>query len=196
MKLKLRDNAAQVERDFDKFVEGVIRAKVRAANTVIAQAERAGFAEIQAVYQIAPKVMSGYASTRLASQGELEASITVKGRGFPLSTFNPRPGPKGVTVTIKGRDVLFPHSFMVPSRFGRNVFARGAYGGKGVSKPSGDSFGRFAFSTPRLPINKFYSFAPPDAFSNARVIAAMDDVVANEMPKQLERELKAAGRGF
>lgn len=196
MRLTTRDNAAQVERDFDRFTEGVIKAKVRAANALLPKVQKAGFAMVATVYQIKPSTMSQYASTQLASQGDAEASITVKGKGFPLSEFNPRQGPKGVTVTIKGRDVLFPHSFMVPSRFGRNVFARGAYGGKGVSKPSGESFGRFAFSTPRLPINKFYSFAPPDAFGNPLVVQAMDDAVAEGMGKQLERELASVARGF
>lgn len=194
--LKLRDNLADVERDLDALQQRIQSARIRANNALLAKAEKAGFAEINTVYQIKPSTMSQYASTQLAAPGNTDAVLTVKGKGFPLSTFNPRPGPKGVTVTIKGRDVLFPHSFMVPTRFGRNVFARGAYGGKGVSRPSGESFGRFIYSTPRLPINKFYSFAPPDCLSNERVRVVMDNTVEGEGPDVYRRELSAAARGF
>lgn len=196
MRLKFKDNADKVERDLDRLLEGALKARVRAINAVLPGVQRAGFAEIASVYQVKSSTMSKYASTQLAGQGSDEASITVKGKGFSLSEFNPRKGAKGVTVTIKGRDVLFPHSFMVPSRFGRNVFARGAYGGKGVSRPSGESFGRFHYSIPRLPINKFYSFAPPDAFSNERVVAAMDAEAEARLAKQMERELASIARGF
>lgn len=195
MPLTMRDNAAQVERDLDRLAERIAAGQIRVVNTLMKQAERAGFAEINTVYQIKPSAMSQYASVQLAAANDPQAVLTVKGRGFPLSLFNPRQGPKGVTVTIKGHDVLFPHAFMTP-KFGRNVFARGAYGGKGVSRPTGESFGRFAFSTPRLPINKFWTFAPPDCLDNEQVRRAMDDTVAANAPKQLQRELSAAARGF
>lgn len=194
MRLTARDNAAQVERDLDRLAERIKVAGIRAVNALAAQAERAAFAEINAVYQIPAKTMSQYASTRLASQVDAEASITVKGKGFPLSVFKPVQNRVGVSVLLKGRRITIPHAFMVP-RFGQHVFARGAYGGKGT-KPTGQSFGRFQFGRTRLPINELYSLAPPDAFSNPKVVEAMDDTIAENAPKQLQRELSAIARGF
>ena len=203
MRLNVTDNADKAERDLSALYERIVSTALpRTINALLGSAQTAGFRQIAQTYQIPARTMEQYASQQLASAANLEASITVKGKGLPLSMFNPRSGPQGVTVTIKGRDVLFPHSFMVPGRFGLNVFARGAYGGKGVSRPTGESFGRFVFdrggvgARHGLPINKFYTFAPPDAFDNPVTVQAMQDNTAERAPAQLQRELSAVVRGF
>lgn len=170
-------------------------AKPRTANTLADQAETVGFRKIGELYGIPARRMAQYASRRDARAGDLEASITVKGRGFPLSEFRPRQTAKGVAVTIKGRTFVIPHAFMV-RKFGQHVFARGAYGGKGLRKATGESFGRFAYGRTRLPINELYSFAPPDAWSNPEVVQAMDDRVESQAPSVLRREIAAVTRGF
>jgi hypothetical protein len=196
MRLKVRDNLAEVERDLDQLAERIRSTAIpRVLNALIGSAQSAGFRQIAQTYQIPARTMEQYASQRLASAADLQASITVKGRGFPLSIMNPVPGPSGVTVTIKGRRVTIPHSFMV-KRFGQHVFARGAYGGKGVRRATGESFGRFAFGRTRLPISELYSFAPPDAFSNKATVEAMDEAVKERAGKALQRELSAVARGF
>ena len=139
--------------------------------------------------------MQRYASRKDARRDDLEASITVKGRGFPLSEFRPVQTAKGVSVVIKGKRITIPHTFMV-RRFGQHVFARGAYGGKGLRKATGETFGRFTYGRTRLPINELYTFAPPDAFSNPEVVQAMDDRVEQQAAAALEREVAAVARGF
>lgn len=197
MRMNSRDNLPDVERDLDALRERIlITAAPRFLNTLQDQAQTAGFREIRNEYQIQPATMDRYTTVQPARAGDLEASITVKGKGFPLSTFKPVQTKQGVAVTIKGRRVLIPHAFML-ERFGSHVFARGAYAGKSKGmKPTGETFGRFAFGRGRLPISELWSFAPPDCLSNGKVQGVMNDRVAEQAPKILERELKAVARGF
>lgn len=197
MRLKTRDNLPEVEADLDALRDRILSvAAPRAINTLQDQAQTAGFREIKQVYDIAPATMDKYTTVKLARAGELEASITVKGRGFPLSTFKPVQNRTGVAVTIKGKRVTIPHAFMV-ARFGQHVFARGAYGGKGKGvRPTGETFGRFVFGRGRLPINELWTFSPPDCLANPNVKDAMDAKVEESAPKQLKRELSAIARGF
>lgn len=175
----------------------------RTLNALIDQAQRTGLRQIAITYRIAARTIEQYATQKPARADDPEASITVKGKGFPLSLFNPVQGPKGVTVTIKGRRVLIPHSFQIRGRFAirhagitLHVFARGSYGGKYGGTPSGQSFGRFLFNKSRLPISEIWSFAPPDAFSNPQVVDAMQDIVDGNAGKELQRQIAAVTRGF
>lgn len=194
MKLRITDNLAKVEADLDRLAERIRTVAIpRALNALVPPVQREGFRQIATTYAIPARTMELYASQRLASPGNLQASITVKGRGFPMSLFKPVQTKEGVRVTIKGRRILIPHAFMVP-RFGQHVFARGAYGS--VPKPTGQHFGRFAFGKGRLPIHELWSFSPPSAFANELVTRAMDDEMQARAGRALERELGAVARGF
>ena len=209
MRLTAKTDVTQPERDLDSFIDRVRRVAVpRALNELAPAAQTAGFRKINAIYQIGPSVMAGYATIKLADAGDFEASINVRGKGFPLSVFAPLQTKAGVTVRVKGKRVLIPGAFLATMANGhRGVFARGAYGGKGVRVPSGKSFGRFRFgyskriTKPRtarteLSINELYTFAPPDAFDNEQVVEAMNDRVAELAPAQLRRQIAAVRRGF
>lgn len=203
MKLRLTDNLARVEADLDAFAASIRDVALpRALNTLRDQAEVAGLREIKDVYQIPSITMRAFLTDKQATAGDPEASITAKGRGFPMSVFKPVQTAKGVQVTVKGRSFVIPHSFMV-AKFGQHVFARGSYGGKYGGTPTGERFGRFVYvkgeSKGRrhgLPIAELYSFAPPDCLANAGVTAAMDDRVAAQAAAVLAREISAARRGF
>lgn len=196
MRLSVKVDTAKGFGQIDRLLERIEEvAKPRALNTLADQAETEGFRKIAQVYQIPARTMAQYASRKDARSGDLEASITVKGRGFPLSVFRPRQTANGVAVTIKGRTFVIPHTFMV-RKFGQHVFARGAYGGKGVRRATGESFGRFTYGRTRLPINELYSFAPPDAWSNPEVTEAMNERVERQAASVLRREIAAVSRGF
>lgn len=197
MQLSVRTNIDQVFADLDQWADGAERAIPRAVNKLIAQAETAGLRKISEVYQIGPRTMEQYVTIKLTSTVELEASITAKGIGFPLSAFNPRQTNAGVSVSIKGRRVIVPHAFIATLRSGHvGVFARGAYAGKGRGfKPSGEAFGRFLFGKARLPINELFTFAPPDALANDEVIAAMEDRVNEQADNVVAHELSFAAKG-
>ena len=196
MRLTSRDNLSRVMADIDQFRNSITDvAAPRALNALRDQAQTAGLREIAKVYEIGPRTMEKYVTVKLATGGDLEAEITVKGRGFPLSFFRPVPTDRGVRVMVKGRTFVIPHSFMV-KRFGQHVFARGSYGGKYGGTPTGERFGRFVFTKGRLPIAELYSFAPPDCLANASVTAVMDDRVAEQAASVLAREIGAARRGF
>jgi hypothetical protein len=175
----------------------------RALNTLRDQAEVAGLRAVAEKYQISARAMreggdggGKWLSEQDATLGDLEASITVRGRGFPLSQFKPLKTPTGVSVLIKGKRVTIPHAFMV-KRFGAHVFARGSYGGKsGGLKPTGETLGRFVYGAGRLPIQELYTFGPAEAFSNDDVTQAMKDRVAEQAPKVFAREMAAVKRGF
>lgn len=196
MRLTASGNIEQVMAQFDDVADAILaRALPRALNTLRDQAEVAGLRGIADVYQVPASQVRGYIEDEDANSGRLEASITAKGKGFPLSLFRPRQTKQGVQVTVKGRTFVIPHAFMV-KRFGQHVFARGGYGGKARGTPTGEAFGRFAFTKGRLPIAELYTFGPPEALSNTRVTQAMNDRVAQQAPAILARELRAVARGF
>jgi hypothetical protein len=196
MRLKFTDNLAQVEADLDAFRDSVLSTAVpRALNTLRDQAEVAGLRQISAVYQIPSSTMQGFITDKPATANDPEASITAKGKGFPLSVFKPVQTATGVQVTVKGRTFVIPHAFMV-AKFGQHVFARGSYGGKYGGTPTGQTFGRYAFTKQRLPIGELFTFAPPDCLANPSVTDAMDARVAEQAPAVLAREIGAAQRGY
>lgn len=210
MRLSVRTNVDSVLGDLDAFVEGAkTLAVARAINALEGQASVAGFRKIAEIYDVGPRTTEKYASAQLATPAHLEATITVKGLSFPLAAFRPVPTKRGVSVKIKGRRVLFPHTFMATMPSGHvGVFARGAYGGKGatVLKATG-RIGRFVLGRGRrekrpnkwgsseLPINELFTFSPGDTFANPDVIAAMQDRIEEQAGKVLEREIAAVGRG-
>ena len=183
--------------DLSRFVRDVqTKATLRAVNKLIDQAETAGLRQVAEIYQVGPRTMEQYASVTLATASNPEASIKVKGRGFPLQVFKPIQTKAGVTALVKGKRVLFRHAFMV-KRFGTHVFARGGYGGKGSGfKGTGQSQGRFQFGRGRLPIQELFSFGPVEAFSNKDVTQAMMDRVEDQMQSVMAREIEAVRRGF
>lgn len=213
MRLTTRSNADEVGRDLDRLGDAVQRASTRTANRLAEQAQVAGLREVDRVYGIGPRAFEKYVTTRLARDGEFEASLVCKGPGLPVYAFAPRPTRKGVSVRIKGRRFLIPHAFVARMRSGRvGVFARGAYGGKGAQgRLSGETFGRFAFirgskrvqgkrtdgkgqKRSGLPINELYTFAPPEAFASESVTKAMDDRVQDQLDKVAKQELSFALR--
>lgn len=204
MRLRATTNASEVLRDLDRYADAITRRAVpRAANRLAEQAQTAGLREVSAIYGIGPRSFEKYVTTRLAAEGEFQASITAKGRGLPLYPFAARQVAKGVSVRIKGRRFVVPHAFIATMRSGRvGVFARGAYGGQGITKPTGERFGRFVFGSSyrgrrarsQLPINELYTFGPPEAFANPRVVQAMSDRVQDQIDKVMRREIAFALR--
>lgn len=198
MRLRAKGNIDEVERSFDDFAARIAAvAMPRALVTLRDQAEVAGVRKVQDEYQIKAKDIRDFETVGLDAQA-LEASIAVKGRGFPLSAFHPVQVPGkggGVRVAVKGKTFIIAHAFKV-KRFGDHVFARGSYGGKAGGVPTGEAFGRFQFSKTRLPISELYTFGPAEAFSNPDVTQAMNDRIDEQAPKVLAREIKAVARGF
>lgn len=197
MGLALRSNQATFDKDLDRIADAMSVAKPRILNKLRDQAETAGLRKVADIYQVSAKIMEKYATIRVAGRQDLEASISIKGQGFPLIMFNAARTSKGVAVTIKGRRIEVDHAFITRMPDGHvGVFARGAYGGKGGATlhPSGQVFGRFAYGRDRLPINELFTFAPPDAFANAEVVDTMNDRMDEQGPKVAEQELRFAQR--
>lgn len=209
--LKVRSNVDQCLREIDDFVDaGKKLAASRALNTLQGQATVAGFRKIAEIYGVGPRTTEKYASVELAAPGNLQATITVKGRGYPLVAFNPIPTKRGVSVKIKGQRITFPGTFLAQMPNGHlGVFARGAYGSKS-RRPlqQTGSIGRFTlgrgvrvkkankWGNTELPINELFTFSPGDTFSNEDVTDAMMDRVDEQAGPVFERELAAVRRGF
>lgn len=170
----------------------------RVINKVADQAQTAGLRKVNDIYKIGPRTMEQYVSTTVAITGKLEATITAKGKGFPLYLFDPRQTTKGASVSVKGNRFIIPGTFIAQMPNGHiGIFARGAYGGKGAGfkAGSGRSFGRFQFRSGRgLSINELYTLSPPDAFSNPDVVQAMQDRVDQQLPVVLQQEINFALR--
>ena len=82
-------------------------------------------------------------------------------------------------------------------RFGQHVFARGAYRGRSVPKPTGETGGRgFTYGRTRLPISELYTLGPADMFQRRSVVDRMNDRVDEQAPAVFRREIAAVARGF
>lgn len=202
MKLAISTNADQVLRDIDAFAASVRRAAVRAANDLTATAKTAALREISSIYGIGPRSFEKYVTLIPATGDDATATLRVKGRGFPLALFDPHQTKRGVSVRIKRRRILIPHAFIARMANGHlGVFAKGAYGGKGVRRRTG-SFGRFVFGyskrrasdRSRLPINELYTFAPPDVFANRQVLDVMVDRIEERVGTVMRRAIAFEAR--
>lgn len=211
MGLALRTNIEDVFRDLDAVVRDMKTiAAARTLNVLEGQAEVVGFRKIAELYGVGPRTTEKYATVELATVTNLEATITVKGQGYPLSAFSPIPTKRGVSVKIKGQRHLYPGTFLARMPNGHvGVFARGAYGGKGATtlRVTG-RIGRFIlgrgkrvirankWGSSELPINELYTSSPGDTFANDDVVQAMQDRVEQQAPIVMQRELAAVKRGF
>lgn len=169
----------------------------RALNKLADQAQTAGLREVAADYDIPPRTFEKYLGRGFASAAEFRASINAKGSGLPLVLFDPREVPGGISVRVKRKRFFVPHAFFATMRSGhRGVFARGAYGGRGVRTPTGQRFGRFAFGRARLSINELFTFGPAEAWASEDVVRAMQARVDEQFGKVLQQEIRfATGRG-
>jgi hypothetical protein len=202
--LKVRTNADDVFAKVEGFLATCRNvAAPRALNKLRDQAWTAGKRKIADVYKLKVSDVDKYATLKTARIGDLEATITVKGKGFPLYVFQPRQTKKGVSVLIKGKRIVIPHTFIATLRSGRvGVFARGSYGGKYARRTSnkgrfdsaGESFGRFQFGKNRLPISELYTFAPPDTLRNQQVEDAMSARVAEQASAVFAKEARFAAQ--
>lgn len=198
MRLSISVDTSRFDSRIDGLAADILKASTRTANRLIERAQTAGFRVVSREYGIGPRTFEQYARLTLARDGEAEASVEVRGSGLPMFQFQPRQTKRGVTVRIKGKRFLIPHAFIARMASGHiGVFARGAYGGKGVLKPTGETFGgRFKFgysrrgkNRGRYSINELFTFAPPDAFGNERVVDAMTRTVEDNLDAVMRREL-------
>lgn len=118
-----RDMADRIERLATDVRQKVIaRALRKAANGSRAETARA----IKDEYKISSRVVRKSIKIRTFFKAPPKAEITVKGGPLPIYAFKPRKTAAGIKVRIKGRAVLFPHSFIATMRSGHiGVFARG-----------------------------------------------------------------------
>lgn len=204
MALRASTNEAEVFAALDAWVDGVHDVAVpRTLNKVMDQAETAGLRVVASLYRVGPRTMEKYLTRGLAKPGDLVATLTAKGLGFPLYVFQPRQTRAGVSVLLKGRRVTIPHAFfktrkgkVISMKSGHvGVFARGAYGGKGKINPTGETSGRFHFGKGRFAINELFTFGPPQAMNNRDVIEAMNDRAREQIPAVLAQEIRYASRG-
>lgn len=209
---RLRTNEAEVFRDIDRFVDQAQRVAVpRALKRLADMAETEGLRKISEIYGLGPRKFraGGYLSRKIATATELAETITVKGKGLPLYDFivGPKLPGKGnrraVRVRVKGRTITLPHAFIATMPSGHvGVFARGAYGGRGVLVAT-SALGRFTFGRGRrkrradrqwteLPINELFTFGPAEAFSNPIVRDAMRARVDDAMPGVMLQQFRFA----
>lgn len=195
--LRVRSNHEQVFEQMDREVEAIRAvAMPRALNKLRDQASVAGLRVVADLYGIGPRTFEKFVTFKLATTADAEALITVKGKGLPMYLFKPKQTKKGVVVLIKGRSHLVEHGFIARMKSGHvGVFARGAYGGKGKRfHATGGGFGRFLYSSTRLSINEFYTFAAPDALGSRQAIEAMTDRIDSQADSVIRAEIRFAIR--
>jgi hypothetical protein len=195
--LRARTNEAEVVSGFEAFVAAITNvAAPRALNKLNDQGQTAAFRKAADVYRIPVRKLAQYASVKPARPGDLRVELTVKGNGFPLIDLGARQTKRGVSVPIKGRRQVFPGTFIARMPNGHvGVFARGAYGGKGVIRASGGAIGRFVLGRDRLPINQLYTFSPAEMARNEATRNAYDARVAEQSSKVLAQEVRFATGG-
>lgn len=202
MQLDIRTNVEDVLRELDGFVEEVARVAVpRALNKLAKQVEVVAVRLIAEEYGVGAAQMRKYLRLALSSGPDVPARLIARGKGFPLVLFHPRGGrrrDKGVTVRIKGRNVLIPHAFILALGGGdRQVFARGSYTARegGRFEPTGERMGRFRYGRRRFPISLLRTFGPPEAIRNRRVVDGMVARAKEQAAKVLTQEIRFASRG-
>ena len=196
VRMKATSNLDAVLGDLDGFVDDVVNtAAPRTLNRLRDQAKTAGFRKLAELYDVGPRTMDKYASVTFASPSDLQASINVKGKGFPLYVFAPRQTKTGVSLKIKGKRVVIPHTFLAKMPNGHiGVFARGAYGARfRVSKGGKDTRVRRGRWT-ELPIRELFTFGPAKAFGNPDVVDAMQARADEQAAKLLKQEIRFASR--
>lgn len=210
MRLAVKTNVDEVFAALESEVAKVRDiALPRALNELRDQAKTAGLRKIADIYKVGPRVTEKYVTLKFATGVDLEATITIKGPGFPLHAFQPRQLRNGVSVNVKGKRIVIPGAFLATMKSGHvGVFARGAYGAKGGRRlTQTGSFGRFKFGrgervkrdnvwgSTELPINELFTFAPADTLSNPDVTAAMQDRVDEQAAKVIERNIQRSRGG-
>ena len=204
MRVSAKSNADAVLRDLDAHVS-MIKAQAMPAtiNELIDRSETAGLRAVAKEYGIPQGQFRKYLRKRKTGTGarSVEASVSAFGIALPLYLFQPRQTKRGVSVKVKQKRFVIPHTFIARMRSGRiGVFARGAYGAKGLVGVSltGESFGRFVFAKGRrrrsskntLPINELYTFGPAEAWNNEIVIVAMSDKADEDFGKVLKQQIR------
>jgi hypothetical protein len=209
MRIRAKTNADEVIGDIDRWL-GDLADKVAPAvvNELADRAETVGVREVAREYGLTQRDFRKYLRRTRARAGDPEAEIRAIGPALPVGLFSPIPTAKGVSVRIKGKRILIPHAFIQKVKAGdktyQGVFARGAYGGKGVLYLQGESFGRFVFGysrrknkkqrkgsgRSRYSINELYTFGPSDAWRNETVVTAMQDRVESEMGKVMQQQIR------
>lgn len=108
-------------------------------------------------------------------EGDLFAGVTATGRPISLKHFRPTQLSYGVRAKVFGAWQRFPGAFMGPSpgviapRLGGHVYTR--------------------MSSARLPIERQYGPAVPEALTRSASQRAVEEVVAAHLPKRIQHEL-------
>lgn len=201
MEIVVKTNVEEVIQGLDRFVDVITsKAVPRALNKLRDQAQVAGFRLIGTGYGIKRSDMLKYGRVTYqnARDGGTSASITVGGITFPLWLFPHRQTPRGVQVTLRGRQFVFPHAFMIRTR-GTKVYARGSYkasGGKGSRfKPTGEEFWNLRFGKSRFPITVLRTMSPRGIFRKDDVVKTMMARVKEQAEKVLMQEIRFATGG-
>lgn len=215
-RLKLSTNIDELLAQMDALERRIVDVAVpRTLNRLATVAKTECVKAVGEVYGVNRSV-GAYFGVRLASIDDRTSAVTGTGKGWPLTLFphvdDRRPG-GGVIVTIKGRAIRFPHSFLKSIGGNLQVWARGSYrgaferagtggntrgvkGNRATFVPTGERFGKLAYGRRRFPITLLRSASAPDAISNGAVQDAMSKRIEDEAPAVLARNLKAAARGF
>jgi hypothetical protein len=197
LSVSIQANCRSVAEDLRRLSNDV-RQKVigRALRKTASNAKTETARAIKDEYKISSRVVGKSIKVSTVYGPRPKAEITVKGRPLPMAAFKPKQTKVGVRVRIKGKALVVPHAFVAKMRSGHSgVFARGSY--KSVASPTGN-FGRFKFSSDRLPINEFFTFSLPQGFNNKVVMSRVIVRFQARYPINLQHEYEwaAASCGF
>jgi len=196
--IRTRTNTDDVFAAVDAFVDDVAQvAGPRALNKLMDQAQTAGFRRAAAIYGVGVRKIAAIAKVKPARRGDVQVELAMTGIGFPLVDMpGVRQTKRGVSVLVKGKRQVYPGTFLARMPNGHvGVFARGAYGGKGIRVPTGQSIGRFVLGRSRLPINELRTFGPAELIRNQDVLDEMNRRVAQQAPSVYAQEVRFASRG-
>lgn len=213
--LSISSNLDQAFGELDAFVLSCQVAGARTVNKVLDQAETAMLRKVSELYGVSADDMRKgsdkgrrWLTRKLATPGNPEGAIIVRGAGFPLYLMKPRQTKAGVTALVKGRRHLYPGTFIARMKSGHiGVFARGAYGSKSAHRLRATGrIGRFTlgrgervsrpnkWGSSEIPINELYTFGPPEAVGNPDVLEAGQDRIDAQAAKVFVQEVRFESR--
>ena len=197
MRIEVRTTIRAAMRDLRAKQRAIAQAALpRALNKVAAQVRTQAARELKARYGIGVRNARDRLYISRARSGNLIAKVIAEGKPFPLIAFRARDQrPRGVVVTIRGKQRRFPSAFIATMRSGhRGVFARGRY----TRGRSGFQFGNFYSRAQgrkgRALINELFTSSAPQGFRTREITQRLVDLVNQKFPGVLAHEIAHALR--
>lgn len=184
-------NIEQIERLVD-LRKAMPKVAARALNRTGAKATTQMVRTLTAQTGLARKIIKRAVKSMRASDRSLAYALKTRGGNISLRYFKARETRTGVSAAPLGHRIVVPHTFMKAGRFPNRVRFDSKGRGKGMDRNVFIRVGKA-----RLPIEGGRSGVYiPTEMLQGRSLAAFDQLIAADLPTQVERAINDTLRGY